>query len=56
MPDDQQAQAERRLPKRIPFRERLAQPSLEYRSAFGKWLARGEAVDDQAGHETGMHP
>ena len=34
----------RRGPKRIPFRGRLAQPSTEYRSAFGKWLARGEAV------------
>jgi hypothetical protein len=47
---------ERRVPRRIPFRERLPQPSLEYRSALGKWLARGEAVDDHAGHELKTHP
>jgi hypothetical protein len=40
---------ERRGPKRIPFRRRLAQPSLEYRSAIGRWLARGEAVDEEVG-------
>ncbi len=66
MPDDQQTHAEgtpvegepteRRPPKRIPFRERLPQPSFEYRSAFGKWLRRGEAVDDHAGQELKTHP
>jgi len=67
MPDDPQAQPtagpveerplpERPVPKRIPFRARLPQPSHEYRSALGKWLARGEAVDDQAGHELKTHP
>jgi len=42
--------------KRIPFRERLPQPSLEYRTAVGKWLARGESVDDRAGQEAATHP
>jgi len=66
MPDDQQTQAERepaegtpserRVPKRIPFRARLPQPTHQYRSALGKWLARGEAVDDHAGHEIRTHP
>jgi len=66
MPEDQQTHdagrpgegepSERRVPKRIPFRERLPQPSTEYRSAFGKWLRRGEAVDDRAGHEVTTHP
>jgi hypothetical protein len=66
MPDDPQTQTERGpsegmpserwVPKRIPFRARLAQPSHQYRSAVGKWLARGEAVDDHAGHEIATHP
>jgi hypothetical protein len=42
--------------KRIPFRERLPQPSFEYRSSIGKWLARGESVDDHAGQEVVTHP
>ena len=41
---------------RIPFRERLRQPSLEYRSALGKWLLRGEPVDDHAGRQVATHP
>ena len=41
---------------RISFREQLWQPSLEYRSAFGKWLARGESVSDHAGQEVATHP
>jgi hypothetical protein len=32
--------------KRLPFRARLPQPSLEYRSAIGRRLARGEGVDE----------
>ena len=66
MPDNQREQperepaeglpSERRAPKRIPFRGRLPQPSTEYRSAFGKWLGRGEAVDDHAGDEVRTHP
>jgi hypothetical protein len=47
---------ERKGAERIPFRERLPQPSFEYRSAVGKWLARGESVDDHAGHEAATHP
>jgi hypothetical protein len=43
-------------PTRIPFREQLAQPSLEYRSAVGKWLSRGESVSDHAGREVATHP
>jgi hypothetical protein len=31
--------------KRIPFRARLPQPSLEYRSAVGRWLAGGEPLE-----------
>src|SRR5262245_44146209 len=45
-----------RAQKRIPFRRRLPQPSLEYRSAFGRWLARGESIDDDAGQEVKVHP
>jgi len=47
---------EHRGARRIPFRERLAQPSTQYRSAFGKWLASGERVDDHAGQEGASHP
>jgi hypothetical protein len=50
------ARPERRFTKRIPFRERLPQPSLEYQSAVGKWLRRGEAVDDHAGQQLATHP
>jgi hypothetical protein len=56
MPNHQQAQPERLVPKGIPLREQLPQPSLEYRSAFGRWLRSGEAVDTQAGHEVVTHP
>jgi hypothetical protein len=42
-------------PKRIPFRVRVPQPALEYRSVVGRWLSRGEAVDEQAGHEVSTH-
>jgi hypothetical protein len=43
-------------PQRISFREQLPQPSLEYRSAVGKWLSRGEPVSDHAGQEVVTHP
>ena len=66
MTEDPSPAAERELPpgaspepppgKRIPFRRRLAQPSLQYRSRLGKWLAGGEPVDDHAGHEVAAHP
>ena len=42
--------------QRIPFREQLPQPSLEYRSAVGKWLSRGEPVSDHASQEVATHP
>ena len=32
-----------------PFREQLAQPSFEYRSAVGRWLRAASPVDDHAG-------
>jgi hypothetical protein len=47
---------ERLTPKRIPFREQLPQPSLEYRSIFGRWLKHGEAVDDSADSEIKTRP
>jgi hypothetical protein len=66
MPDDLQPQPsgpppagplpDRPRPKRIPFRRRLPQPSLQYRSAVGKWLAGGEPVDEEGGHEPATHP
>jgi hypothetical protein len=43
------------LHERIPFREQLPQPSLEYRSAVGKWLAGGEPVDGHGG-QVATHP
>jgi len=42
--------------QRISFREQLPQPSLEYRSAVGKWLSRGERVSDHAGQDVATHP
>ena len=48
--------AEPRKYTRIPFREQLPQPSLEYRSAIGKWLLRGESVDDHVGQQVTTHP
>jgi hypothetical protein len=49
------AHPERRGPERIPFREQLPQPSLEYRSAIGRWLSRGESVEDHAGPQVATH-
>jgi hypothetical protein len=50
------AQPERREHQRIPFRQQLPQPPFEYRSAVGKWLSRGESVDDHAGQRVATHP
>lgn len=50
------AKSNHRTPHRIPFRERLAQPSLQYKSIFGRWLARGEVLDDHAGAAVPNHP
>jgi hypothetical protein len=49
-------QSESQKYTRIPFREQLPQPSLQYRSAIGKWLLPGESVDDHAGHAVTTHP
>ncbi len=40
----------------IPFRRQIPQPSLAYRSALGRWLARGDAVADHGDHEVKTHP
>ncbi len=40
----------------IPFREQLREPSLDYRSPIGRWLARDEPLDDHAGTGLGVHP
>ena len=50
------SRSERRAPHRIPFRERLPQPTFEYKSVIGRWLARGESLDDHAGAENSTHP
>ena len=49
------ASREPRMPQRIPFREQLPQPTLEYKSAIGRWLARGESLDDHVGCR-GLNP
>jgi len=49
-------QAGTRADTRIPFREQLPQPSLEYRSAIGQWLARGESVADDSSQHLTTHP
>src|SRR4030095_12365882 len=42
--------------QRFPFRAQLPEPSLEYGSPIGRWLARGEPLDDHAGAGAGSHP
>jgi hypothetical protein len=49
-------QPETRTYTRIPFREQIPQPSLTYRSAIGKWLSRGESVDEDRSHHLTTHP
>lgn len=39
----------------IPIRKELPQPTLEYTSSVGRWLARGEPLDDSA-HTAETHP
>jgi len=39
----------------IPFREQIAQPSTEYRSAVGRWLRGGEPLD-HVGHAVPTYP
>ena len=43
-------------PQRLPFRTQLPQPSYEYKTAFGKWLSRGESVAGHGGPEVTTHP
>src|SRR5215468_7880237 len=40
----------------IPFREQLAQPSTEYRSALGRWLQGGESPDGHADRHAATFP
>ena len=42
--------------QRIPFRQAPRDESSEYRSAIGRWLARGEPLEDHAGTTIGTHP
>jgi hypothetical protein len=56
MPDRLPEPSSGRENRRIPFREQLAQPSLEYRSAVGKWLRGGESVDEHVGQVVGKYP
>ena len=49
-------QPQPRIGTAIPFREQIPQPSLQYRSAIGKWLLRGESVDDHSGEAMATHP
>ena len=44
------------IPRRIPFRDRLPQPSLEFKSAVGRWLSRGESVIEHSGADIPTHP
>ena len=47
---------ERPGPPSLTFREQLPEPSIEYRSLIGRWLARGEPLDDHAGAGAASHP
>jgi hypothetical protein len=47
---------ERRIPQRLLFREQLPQPAIEYKSVIGRWLARGESLEDHAGAAVPTHP
>ena len=49
-------QPQPRIGTAIPFREQIPQPSLQYRSSIGKWLLRGESVDDHSGEAMATHP
>jgi hypothetical protein len=42
--------------ERLSFRQEAPQPALGYRTAVGKWLARGESLDGHGGHEVATHP
>lgn len=55
-PDETPGDASQPRAARLPFRVKLAQPSLAYQSAFGRWLTRGEALDDHGDRELVTHP
>ncbi len=40
----------------IPLQRTVPQPSLEYKSAVGRWLARGESLDEHAHAPVQTHP
>jgi len=42
--------------ERLSFRHEAPQPAFEYRTAVGKWLARGESLDGHGGHAVATHP
>jgi hypothetical protein len=42
--------------ERLSFRHEAPRPAFEYRTAVGKWLARGESLDGHGGHEVATHP
>jgi len=42
--------------ERLSFRHSAPRPAFEYRTAVGKWLARGESLDGHGGHEVATHP
>ena len=44
-----------KIPPRLPFRQQMHEPS-EYTSATGRWLARGEPLEDHKGATVGTHP
>ena len=44
-----------KIPPRVPFRQQLREQS-EYTSATGRWLARGEPLEDHKGATVGTHP
>ena len=49
--------ASRKIPPRIPFRQQMEQEQpLEYQSTIGRWLARGEPLEDHKGATVGTHP
>ncbi|HEU4690653.1 MAG TPA: hypothetical protein VFS23_19930, partial [Vicinamibacterales bacterium] len=43
-------------PHRIPFREQPPEAISEYRSFIGRWLARGDPLEDHKGAAVGTHP
>jgi hypothetical protein len=55
-PESPAASREPRMSQRLPFREQLPQPALEYKSVIGRWFARGESLDDHTGAAIPTHP